>query len=89
MSYPGRRGHGFGRALLEAAMDHARQRARPNRPQHERGRRRRAPYQSARFTNSEGGAEAPRMLYHERDLQRAPTFAMRVDGRCGLMRRRG
>ena len=65
-----RRGHGLGRALVEAAMDHARQ----------RGATRidlntsvddvaaRALYESAGFTNREGGPEGPRMLYYERDL---------------------
>jgi GNAT superfamily N-acetyltransferase len=40
---PNRRGHGLGRALLEAAMDHARERGRrSHRPRYERRRRRRA-----------------------------------------------
>jgi GNAT superfamily N-acetyltransferase len=67
---PERRGHGLGRALLEAAMDHA----------HERGAARMdlntsfddvaalALYESAGFTNREGGPHGPRMLYYERDL---------------------
>jgi hypothetical protein len=41
----------------------------------------RALYESAGFTNREGGAEGPQMLYYERDLQRAPTFGARVDDR--------
>jgi ribosomal protein S18 acetylase RimI-like enzyme len=67
---PERRGQGLGRALLEAAMDHAR----------ELGATRidlntsvddvaaRALYESAGFTNREGGPEGPPMLYYERDL---------------------
>jgi GNAT superfamily N-acetyltransferase len=67
---PERRGQGLGRALLEAAMDYAR----------ERGAARidlntsvddvvaRALYESAGFTNREGGPEGPPMLYYERDL---------------------
>jgi GNAT superfamily N-acetyltransferase len=40
---PERRGHGLGRALLEAAMRHAKERGcGAHRPRHERGRRRRA-----------------------------------------------
>jgi ribosomal protein S18 acetylase RimI-like enzyme len=67
---PGLRGRGLGRALLEAAMHHAK----------ERGADRidlntsvddvaaRALYESAGFTNHEGGPEGPSMLYYERDL---------------------
>ena len=67
---PARRGQGFGRALLEAAMDHAR----------ERGARRidlntseddvaaRALYDRMGFTNREGALDGPPMLYYERDL---------------------
>ena len=67
---PKRRGRGLGRALLEAAMEYAR----------ERGAVRidlntsvddvaaRALYESAGFTNREGGPEGPTMLYYERDL---------------------
>jgi GNAT superfamily N-acetyltransferase len=67
---PERRGRGLGRALLEAAMEHAR----------ERGAVRidlntsvddvaaRALYESAGFTNREGGPDGPVMLYYERDL---------------------
>jgi GNAT superfamily N-acetyltransferase len=67
---PAARGAGLGRALLEAAMEHAR----------ERGATRielntttadvaaRALYESAGFTNGEGGPGGPSMLYYERDL---------------------
>ena len=67
---PERRGQGLGRALLEAAMVHAR----------ERGARRidlntseddvaaRALYERMGFTNREGAPDGPRMLYFERDL---------------------
>jgi ribosomal protein S18 acetylase RimI-like enzyme len=67
---PARRGRGLGRALLEATMEHAR----------ERGARRidlntseddvaaRALYQRLGFTNREGAPDGPPMLYYERDL---------------------
>jgi ribosomal protein S18 acetylase RimI-like enzyme len=67
---PERRGRGLGRALLEAAMQEAR----------DRGATRidlttsvddvaaRALYESAGFTNREGGPDGPVMLYYERDL---------------------
>ena len=67
---PERRGRGLGRALLEATMQHAR----------ERGARRidlntseddvaaRALYQRLGFTNREGAPDGPPMLYYERDL---------------------
>jgi ribosomal protein S18 acetylase RimI-like enzyme len=67
---PELRGRGLGRALLEAAMRHAK----------ERGADRidlntsvddvaaRALYESAGFTNREGGPEGPSMLYYEREL---------------------
>ena len=67
---PHARGTGLGRALLDAAMDLAR----------ERGATRmelgtsvtdvaaRALYESAGFSNHEGGPDGPSMLYYERDL---------------------
>src|SRR5215218_8569127 len=67
---PERRGHGLGRALLQAAMDHARQRgaARIDLNTSESDVAARAHYESAGFTNREGGHEGPPMLYYERDL---------------------
>jgi ribosomal protein S18 acetylase RimI-like enzyme len=67
---PERRGQGIGRALLEAAMKHARERgaARIDLGTSEDDVAARALYESAGFTNREGGPEGPRMLYYERDL---------------------
>jgi len=67
---PGRRGHGLGRTLLEAAMDHARQRgaSRIDLNTSVDDVAARALYESAGFTNGEGGPEGPQMLYYERDL---------------------
>lgn len=67
---PERRGHGIGRALLEVAMDHSRQRgaARIDLGTSEDDVAARALYESVGFTNREGGPEGPRMLYYERDL---------------------
>jgi ribosomal protein S18 acetylase RimI-like enzyme len=67
---PERRGRGLGRALLQAAMDLARERG----AEHielttgEADTAARGLYESAGFTNREGGPEGPRMLYYERDL---------------------
>ena len=67
---PERRGQGLGRALLDAAMDHARERgaARIDLGTSEDDTAARALYESERFTNFEGGPDGPRMLYYERDL---------------------
>jgi ribosomal protein S18 acetylase RimI-like enzyme len=67
---PERRGHGLGRALLEAAMDHARERgaAHIDLGTSEDDVAARRLYESAGFTNREGGPEGPTMLYYERDL---------------------
>ncbi len=67
---PERRGHGLGRTLLEAAMDHARQRgaARIDLNTSVDDVAARALYESAGFTNGEGGPEGPQMLSYERDL---------------------
>jgi ribosomal protein S18 acetylase RimI-like enzyme len=67
---PGRRGRGLGRALLEAAMDHARERgtARIDLNTSVDDVAARALYESAGFTNRESGPEGPPMLYYERDL---------------------
>jgi GNAT superfamily N-acetyltransferase len=67
---PERRGHGLGRALLEAAMEHARERgaARIDLNTSETDLAARALYESSGFTNREGGPDGPPMLYYERDL---------------------
>ena len=67
---PEQRGHGLGRALLEAAMQHARERgaARIDLNTSETDVAARALYESAGFTNREGGPAGPTMLYYERDL---------------------
>jgi GNAT superfamily N-acetyltransferase len=67
---PERRGHGLGRALLDAAMEYARERgaARIDLGTSEDDTAARALYESERFTNFEGGPDGPRMLYYERDL---------------------
>ncbi|MCP9487946.1 MAG: GNAT family N-acetyltransferase [Gaiellaceae bacterium MAG52_C11] len=67
---PERRGHGLGRALLEAAMEHARGRgaAHIDLGTSEDDVAARSLYESAGFTNREGGLDGPRMFYYERDL---------------------
>ena len=67
---PERRGRGLGRALLEAAMEHARRRggARIDLNTSVDDVAARALYESAGFTNREGRPEGPQMLYYERDL---------------------
>jgi ribosomal protein S18 acetylase RimI-like enzyme len=67
---PERRGRGLGRALLEAAMSRAREHgaAHIDLGTSEDDLAARALYESAGFTNREGGPEGPRMLYYERDL---------------------
>ncbi len=67
---PEHRGQGFGRALLEAAMQRARERgaAHIDLATSEGDVAARALYESAGFTNREGGPKGPRMLYYERDL---------------------
>jgi GNAT superfamily N-acetyltransferase len=67
---PERRGQGIGRALLEAAMGHARERgaARMDLGTSEDDVAARALYESAGFTNREGRPDGPVMLYYERDL---------------------
>lgn len=67
---PAARGRGLGRALLEAAMAHARQRGADrielNTSTDDAAAR--ALYGSAGFTNEEGGPGGPSMLYYERRL---------------------
>ncbi len=67
---PERRGQGLGRALLEAAMAHARQRgaAHIDLSTSEDAAAALALYEAAGFANREGGPDGPRMLYYERDL---------------------
>lgn len=67
---PEKRGRGLGRALLEAAMECARQRgaAHIDLNTSETDVAARRLYESAGFTNREGGPEGPPMLYYERDL---------------------
>jgi ribosomal protein S18 acetylase RimI-like enzyme len=67
---PERRGHGLGRALLEAAMEYAKERgaAHIDLGTSEADVAALSLYESAGFTNREGGPEGPRMLYYERDL---------------------
>ena len=67
---PERRGHGQGRALLEAAMRYARERgaAHIDLNTSETDVAARALYESTGFTNREGQPDGPTMLYYERDL---------------------
>ncbi len=67
---PGCRGQGLGRALLESAMEYARERgaARIDLNTSTDDVAARALYESAGFTNREGGPDGPTMLYYERDL---------------------
>ncbi len=67
---PERRGLGIGRALLDAAMEHARTRgaARIDLNTSEDDVAARALYESVGFTNREGRPQGPTMLYYERDL---------------------
>jgi ribosomal protein S18 acetylase RimI-like enzyme len=67
---PERRGLGLGRALLDAAMQHARERgaAHIDLGTSEDDVAARALYESAGFTNREGRPDGPTMLYYERDL---------------------
>jgi ribosomal protein S18 acetylase RimI-like enzyme len=64
------RGKGLGRALLEASLDVARERgaARIDLNTSVSDVAARSLYESAGFTNREGGPEGPTMLYYERDL---------------------
>ncbi len=67
---PERRGEGIGRALLEATMEAARAGGADHIDLNtgETDSAARALYESAGFTNREGGPEGPSMLYYERDL---------------------
>jgi ribosomal protein S18 acetylase RimI-like enzyme len=67
---PARRGEGIGRALLESTLATAREAGadRIDLTTAEADRAARALYESAGFTNHEGGGDGPSMLYYERDL---------------------
>jgi len=67
---PQRRGSGLGRALLEAAMEHARARGADHMELNtsEADTAALGLYGSSGFTNREGSPNGPRMLYYERDL---------------------
>jgi ribosomal protein S18 acetylase RimI-like enzyme len=67
---PESRGHGLGRALLDAAMEAAREagatRIELNTSTDDTAAR--GLYESLGFTNREGAPEGPQMLYYEREL---------------------
>jgi ribosomal protein S18 acetylase RimI-like enzyme len=67
---PDRRGNGIGRALLEAAMDTARNEGATHMElgTSEDDRAARALYESAGFTNREGRPDGPVMFFYEREL---------------------
>lgn len=67
---PGRRGRGIGRALLEAAMEAAREAGATHieLTTGESDTEARGLYESSGFTNREGSEDGPRMLYYEREL---------------------
>lgn len=67
---PGRRGEGIGRALLEATMATAREGGATHIDLNtsEDDTAALSLYESAGFTNREGRADGPAMLYYERDL---------------------
>ncbi|MET0305839.1 MAG: GNAT family N-acetyltransferase [Solirubrobacterales bacterium] len=67
---PEQRGNGIGHALLEATMATGREAGatRIDLNTGETDTAARGLYESAGFTNKEGGADGPAMLYYERDL---------------------
>jgi ribosomal protein S18 acetylase RimI-like enzyme len=67
---PRKRGEGLGRALLEAAMEEARDRGADHIDlgTSENDTAARGLYESTGFTNREGKPDGPVMLYYERDL---------------------
>ncbi len=67
---PARRGQGIGRALLEATMAAAREAGAVGIDLNtgETDTAARALYESAGFTNREGGPDGPAMLFYEREL---------------------
>ena len=68
--YPDKRGKGLGRALLEAAMEVARERGADHIDlgTSEDDTAARGLYESAGFTHREGKPDGPVMLYYEREL---------------------
>jgi ribosomal protein S18 acetylase RimI-like enzyme len=68
--YPDKRGQGLGRALLEGAMQEARERGADHIDlgTSEDDTQARGLYESMGFTNREGNPDGPVMLYYERDL---------------------
>ncbi len=67
---PERRGHGLGQALMEAAMETAREKgaARMDLGTAEADTAARGLYDKLGFTNREGGPDGPVMLFYEREL---------------------
>ena len=67
---PLRRGEGLGRALMEAAVQAAREAGaiRMDLGTGETDTAARALYESCGFTNREGGPDGPLMMFYERDL---------------------
>jgi ribosomal protein S18 acetylase RimI-like enzyme len=67
---PGLRGRGIGRALLETAMEAAREAGATHieLTTSEDDAEARGLYESTGFTNREGSEDGPRMLYYEREL---------------------
>lgn len=67
---PERRGHGIGRALLETAIEAAREAGADHfeLTTGETDTEARGLYESRGFTNREGAPDGPRMLYYELDL---------------------
>jgi ribosomal protein S18 acetylase RimI-like enzyme len=67
---PAMRGHGLGRALMEGAMEEARERGatRMDLGTSEDDTAALALYESLGFTNREGAPDGPAMLFYERDL---------------------
>ncbi len=67
---PDRRGEGFGRALLGAAIELSRERGAANIDLNttEADTAALALYESSGFTNREGRPDGPKMLYYEREL---------------------
>ena len=73
---PARRGHGLGRALMQAALQQARDRGADtmeigvDEPDHTA----RHLYESLGFTNRSGGSDGPVMYVYERDLRNGQAY---------------